>query len=90
MDDETVQNAQDKLFHIKHTLETQNAVVKMLYQEIARVNFREVSKVSGFKQDVAKIFTLTDVEKRSLPGYKTTKVERVIEDASPRSLSSRR
>jgi len=71
-------------------LETQNAVVKMLYQEIGRVNFREVSKVAGFTQDVAKIFTLTEVERRSLPGYnKVSKAERVIEEgSSPRSLRS--
>jgi len=60
MDDETVKNAQDRLFHIKNTLETQNSIVKMLYQEIARVNFKEVVKQPGFKQDVAKIFNLTE------------------------------
>ena len=62
----------------------------MLYQEISRVNFREVSKVTGFKQDIAKIFTLTEVERRSLPGYKATKTERQNEEGSPRSLGSSR
>ena len=73
MENETVQDGQEKLEHIKQTLETQNAVVKLLLKELGRVKFNEVSKIAGFKQDIARIFTLTEVERRTLPGFKDEK-----------------
>jgi hypothetical protein len=60
---ETVEDLEEKLQHIRTTVATQNDLFTILKKSINKINFEEFLKTEQFKNEINKIFTLSEVEK---------------------------